>query len=131
MNYSNTTSIALILLSTKESNTTNHSKTGYNVFISRFFLDVQEAGNERIREMLQEFGIHSEKAYEMHEKDDCYSLPPITSIDVMKLTGKYWRGLDKIIRDGWKLRADTINRLPPYGAFSEVPTSVTSDTIMY
>ena len=67
----------------------------------------------------------------MHERNDCYSLPPITSVDVMKLAWKYWRGLDQLIRDGWKLRADTINRLPPYGAFSEVPTSITSDTILY
>ena len=92
MNYSNPTSIALLPLSTKESNTTNRRKTGYNVFISRFFLDVQEAGNERISEMLQEFGIHNNKAYEMHEKDNCHSLPPITSVDVMKLAGKYWGG---------------------------------------
>lgn len=57
-------------------------------------------------------------------------LPTSTTIDILKLAGRYWMNLDDDYKDAWRQRADRVNKLPIIGSFPSLPSSVNDTEIL-
>ena len=114
--------ILSLLISNKERNARNRSKSGYNIYQSWFYHDWHLLSETEKIHLLLQFEIHQN--FDYNDDDSLDSNPPITSIDMTRLCAKYWGHQNELIKLAWRRRAEDVNALPVLGAFTSVQNSV-------
>ena len=122
MNKKERSIVLSLRFSDKELHSRSRNKSGYNVFVPWFYSDFKQLGTSEKQGMIVEYGVCDIEYFDVDPKyADVCSVPEISSTQISRLCGKYWRGLDYSTKDAWNERAGLVNDLPAVGAFESVP----------
>ena len=104
--------------------------TGYNIFLSRFFSQFEDLGDDEKKELLCKSSIHSLNDYIASDEDSVVTKPSTNNIDIIRLAAWQWRHTSAELKQAWKLKACEVNELPILGTFDAVPTVITNNVVM-
>ena len=122
MNKTERSIVLGLRFSDKEIHSRSRNKSGYNVFVPWFYSDYKQLDTSEKQDIVVEYGVCSCGYFEVDPKyADVCSLPEVTSSQLSRLCGKYWRGLTRSVKAAWNERADLVNSLPAVGVFESVP----------
>ena len=122
MNKKERSIVLSLRFSDKELHSRSRNKSGHNVFVPWFYSDFKQLGTSEKQGMIVEYGVCDIEYFDVDPKyADVCSVPEISSTQISRLCGKYWRGLDYSTKDAWNERAGLVNDLPAVGAFESVP----------
>ena len=103
---------------------------GYNVFLSRFFTQFDDLGEDEKRDLLCKSNVHSLHDYLASDEDSIVTKPSTNNIDIIRLASWHWRQKSTQIKEAWKVKACEVNALPILGTFDEVPPVITNDAVL-
>ena len=103
---------------------------GYNVFLSRFFTQFDDLGEDEKRDLLCKSNVHSLHDYLASDEDSIVTKPSTNNIDIIRLASWHWRQKSTQIKEAWKVKACEVNELPILGTFDEVPPVITNDAVL-
>ena len=122
MNKSDRSIVLGLRFSDREIHSRTRKKSGYNVFVGWFYSDFKQLDTSEKEGMLVEHGVCDTECFNVDpEYADVCSVPEITSVQMSRLCGKYWRGMAHSAKSAWNERAELVNSLPVVGRFEFVP----------
>ena len=132
MNETSRQSILTLPLTSKEVKSTNRNKTAYHTFVSIYIIEFNQLSFNQQKELLLNENIHQEFSYLQYDHDPIiYDQPKASATDKMRLASKHWGRLSHELKESWLERSTTINNLPIWGEFDEIPPEASNEVILH
>ena len=127
-------------LSEKERAHHSRNRSGWHVFVSRYFLDFKDAPTDIKRSLISSFDpLHQHRVepriYDDSDDSACNhnvvikNGPSIKRGDTMKLACAHWRSMSDAMKESWRKRAEYLNSRPIPGKYLAIPYRLKSNFV--
>ena len=127
-------------LSEKERDHHSRNRSGWHVFVSRYFLDFKDAPTDIKRSLISSLDpLHQHPVdagiYDDSDDSACNhnvvikSDPSIKRGDTMKLACAHWRSMSDAMTESWRKRAEYLNLRPIPGKYLAIPYRLKSNFV--
>eukprot|EP00957_Ditylum_brightwellii_P000885 70195-Ditylum_brightwellii.AAC.1 len=116
--------LLFLSLSQRKKKSTSRKKSGYNIFVSWFYLDFKLLKEGEKETYLISSGVWAVPAFIVSDEDSTRTPSTYGPHHVMKATARLWHLLDGNVHEAWKKRAIRLNMVPLPGSFWRFPKEI-------